>query len=88
MSGKKQRGHVPYRDKASQSLMKRMHEREPVSQDPEVESQGHRTEEEPEAEPLRDDTLPPNESPDAQSNVDEGSDAAEDEVTVEGNMKN
>ena len=38
MSGKKQRGHVPYRDRASQSLMKKMHEREPASQDPEVAS--------------------------------------------------
>ena len=50
MSGKKQRGHVPYRDRASQSLMKKMHEREPASQDPE-EVASHGTQEEPEVEP-------------------------------------
>ena len=50
MSGKKQRGHVPYRDMASQSLMKKMHEREPASQDPE-EVASHGTQEEPEVEP-------------------------------------
>ena len=70
MSGKKQRGHVPYRDKASQGLMKRMHEREPASQDPDVESHGHETEEEPEVEPPGVDTTPPpHDLPGAQSNV-------------------
>ena len=49
-TGKREHGHIPYRDKASQSLMKRMHDREIASQDPEVASQG-RTEEEPEGEP-------------------------------------
>ena len=38
-NGKRQRSHIPYRDKASQSLMKRMHERELVAQDSEVTSQ-------------------------------------------------
>ena len=84
MSDKKQRGHVPYRDKASQALMKRMREREVASQDPEVESQGHGTLQEPELEPPGEDALPVHDFPDVQ-NVDEVSDdAAGDEVADEG----
>ena len=87
MSGKKQRGHVPYRDKASQALMKRMHEREVASQDPEVESQGHGTLQDPELEPPEEDALPVHDFPDVQ-NVDEvADDPAGDEVADEGEEK-
>ena len=53
-SGKRERGHIPFRDKASQSLMKKMHERETEGDQDEVGSQGGKsqgTQEEPEQEP-------------------------------------
>ena len=53
-NGRKPEGHIPYRDKASQSMMKKMHEKECVAQqDLEVASQfdSHGTQEEPEVEP-------------------------------------
>ena len=54
-TGKKQRGHIPFRDKASQALMKKMPDRQPVDTDEaeEIGSQGGKSkssEEEPEAE--------------------------------------
>ena len=57
MTGKKQRGHIPFRDKASQALMKKMPDREPVDtgEREEIGSEGGRTkssEEEPEVEDM------------------------------------
>ena len=49
MSGKRARGHIPYRDRASQALMKRPHDPETSVQELEVASQC--TQEEPEREP-------------------------------------
>ena len=67
--------------------MKRMHEREVASQDPEIESQGHGTLQDPELEPPEEDALPVHDFPDVQ-NVDEGSDdPAGDEVADEGEEK-
>ena len=53
-SGKRERGHIPFRDKASQSLMKKMQERQAEGEVEEIGSQGgqsHGTQEEPEQEP-------------------------------------
>ena len=56
-SGKRERGHIPFRDRASQLLMKKMHEREPVGELEEIDSEGGRsqgTQEEPEQQPDKD----------------------------------
>ena len=59
LNGRKPKGHIPYRDKASQPLMKKMHERERVAQDADVASQAtNGTEEEPEREPVADEAHP------------------------------
>ena len=53
-SGKRERGHIPFRDKASQALMKKMHDRDAEGDQEEIGSQGgrsHGTQEEPEGEP-------------------------------------
>ena len=84
LNGQKQKGHIPYRDKASQPLMKKMHERERVA-DPEVSSQGtNATQEEPEGEPaaetLAEQTAPDtNVFPDVEEENDVG---AQDEAEV------
>ena len=59
-SGKREKGHIPFRDRASQWRMKKMHERETVGELEEIASEGERsqsTQEEPEQEPDKIDEL-------------------------------
>ena len=50
-NGRKPKGHIPYRDKASQPLMKKMHDKEPVAAHDLGETSQSNTQREPEMEP-------------------------------------
>ena len=81
-SGKRERGHIPFRDKASQNLMKKMHERETVGELEEIGSEGERsqsTQEEPEQEPDKVDGVVQGPKPSAADDVAERWGAHDDE---------
>ena len=71
-TGKRERGHIPFRDKASQNLMKKMHERETVGELEEIGSEGGKsqsTQEEPEQEPNDADELAQEPNPGAVEDI-------------------
>ena len=81
-SGKRERGHIPFRDRASQNLMKKMHERETVGELEEICSEGGKsqsTQEEPEQEPDEVDELLPAPDPSAVDGIAESDNDEEEE---------